>query len=503
MGRKNRTFQQERPKTDLPAPLAPSQIDTNGPRIDNSLAGAMGIGIGGGSNAWGVPGFPGSQQPLAQTAPIFGNLRWYFLTNDRNLLAQAYCEIGLFATVIDIPVDDALRGGVEIKSKQLDEDQIQEIQTALDRDDDLNTVGQQAKWNRLFGGAALLILTDQDPESPLDVNALTEEGRLEFRAVDMWELFWAQQNVDDDSHLELREHDFECYDYRGHKIHKSRVMMTKGKMAPSYIRPRLRGWGLSELEILVNSVNQYLKSNNLVYEVLDEFKLDIYKLKNLANTLMSPIGEQKVRQRMQVTNQLKNYQRAIVLDSEDDFDHKQLSFAGLAEAQIGIRLQVCADMRFAYTKLFGQSASTGLGNSDQNEMENYNSMVESTVRNKIKYDILRVIELRCQQKYGFIPDDLSITFKPLRVLSAVDEETVKTQKYTRLSGARQMGEITTMEFRDAANKGNLFDVTLDTSEDRLNPDDPEIEELVKEGSKAGAEEDAEGDESESDDKEVN
>ena len=76
-------------------------------------------------------------------------------------------EIGLVQTIVDVPVDDGLRGGVKFKSKQLDESQIHELQVSFDRDDDLNTAGQAAKWNRLFGGAGILIMTDQDPEEPL------------------------------------------------------------------------------------------------------------------------------------------------------------------------------------------------------------------------------------------------------------------------------------------------------------------------------------------------
>ncbi len=67
------------------------------------------------------------------------------------------------------------------------------------------------------------------------------------------------------------------------------------------------------------------------------------------------------------------------------------------------------------------------------------------------------------------------------MLSAVDEETVKTQKFTRLQAAADTGRISNQEYRDAANKGNLFDITLDTTESALNPDDPEAGEIVKEG----------------------
>lgn len=418
---------------------------------------------------------PYSEQ-ISDSGTMFKNLRWYFVSNLRQLLSELYCEIGLIQTIVDVPVDDALRGGVILKSKQLDEDEILKLINSLDRDDDINTVGQAAKWNRLFGGAGVLIMTDQDPMQPLNIEAINKDTPLEFRAVDMWELFWDKQNTDgyDPS---LQTENFEHYSYYAQQLHKSRVMRMKGLTAPSFLRPRLRGWGFSVVEKLVRSINQYIKATDLGFEVLDEFKLDVYKIKNLTTTLMSEVGATAVQKRVQMANWQKNYQNAIVMDSEDDFDHKQLSFAGLAEAMEGIRMQVASDMRMPITKLFGTSASKGFA-TDQNDMEVYNAMVEAEVRNKIKYDLLRVIEIKCQKLFGFIPDDLSIEFKPLRVLSAEQEENVKTQKFNRVLQAKQAGEITTFEFREACNKDALLSISLDNNHDQLNTDDPEIAALV-------------------------
>lgn len=441
------------------------------------------FGLGGSFQQFSPFGLPQSGGPLgteqiSNVNTIFKNLRWYLISNLRQVLSEVYVEIGLVQVIVDLPVDDALRGGVEIHSKQLDEDQIKELQVSMDRDDDLTKVGQAAKWNRLFGGAGVIVLTDQDPTEPLSVEQLDRNESLEFRPVDMWELFWDAQNTEgyDPS---TQQNDFEFYDYYGEDLHPSRVMRMKGLEAPSFIRPRLRGWGFSVVEILVRSINQYLKGTDLGFEVLDEFKIDVYKIKNLVNTLMSPNGMQKVQQRVQFSNWQKNYQNALVMDSEDDFDHKQLSFSGLAETMAGIRKQVAADMRMPLSKLFGSSESTGMGNSDQNDMENYNSMVESSVRSKIKYVIMRVVELKCQKLFGFIPDDLEIKFKPLRTLTAEQEENVKTSKFARLLQARGAGEITTYEFREGINKGNLLDITLDNAGDNLNPDDPQIGDIVE------------------------
>lgn len=442
----------------------PAVIEPKEAMVVNSAG--FNTGIGGGINPL---GYPGNQAPwwsnqLSQPTTEFVNLRWYLVSNMRQFLSELYVEIGLVQTITNVPVDDALRGGIELKSKQLSEDQIQELLNSLDRDDDLNTAGQAAKWNRLFGGAGVLILTDQDPEEPLDLSSINADTPLEFRAVDMWELFWDKQNTEGYDPA-IQSEDFEFYNYYGEQVHKSRVMRLKGLSAPSFIRPRLRGWGFSVVETLVRSLNQYLKATALSFEVLDEFKLDIYKIKNLVNALLSPQASQKINERIQQTNYLKNYQHAIVMDSEDDYTQKQLSFAGLAETMAGIRMQVAADMRMPITKLFGISAA-GF-NSGEDDIEVYNSMVESEVRNKIKYDILRICEIKCQKLFGMVPDDLSLSFKPLRVMSAEQEENVKTQKFNRLQQAMTAGQLTVQEYRDACNRGNLFDVTLDPNEDNL------------------------------------
>ena len=447
----------------------------NASQIKNGLFDAIGFatpgpGIGGGFSPTGFPG----QQTVSGTATAFSNLRYYLVSNDRTLLTELFAEIGLVQTICTVPVQDGLRGGVLFKSKQMDEQQLSDLRIEMDREDDLTTATWAATWARLYGGGGILIMVDdQDPELPLDISQIQEGTDLGFRAADMWELFFDKQNIEGYD-AEIQEEIGEFYSYYSKPIHKSRVMKLKGIEAPSFIRPRLRGWGVSCIETLIRSMNQYLKATDLSFEVLDEFKIDIYKMKNLVQTLLSPNGANSVQQRIQLANWQKNYQNAVVMDSEDDWDHKQLSFAGLAEAMAGIRQQVAADMRIPQIKLFGQSFSGGMGNSAQDEMENYNAMVEAEVRGKLKYHILRMGEIRCQQLFGFIPDDLECEFKSLRELTATDQENVKTQKFTRLLQAKEAGELTTQEFRDACNKGNLFDIQLDTIEDGLSDEDPEI-----------------------------
>lgn len=408
-------------------------------------------------------------EELSQLDSLFKNNRWYLASNMRQLLSQLYVEHGLIQTIVDVPVDDGMRGGVTFKSKQISPDQLEELHAEFEQENLMSgVIGQSLKWNRLFGGAGILLITNQDPQSPFDVTQIKQGDPVDLRAVDLWELYYDHQNVDGFNPADentLDDPSFDFYRYYGRKVHKSRVMMLRGLTAPSFIRPRLRGFGLSIVEAIVRSMNQFLKSNNLAYEVLDEFKIDIFGIKGLAQSMLDADGMAAVKRRVHLANAEKNYKHAITMDAEDTYTQKQLTFSGLADVLKEIRMQIASDLRMPLSKLFGISAS-GF-NSGEDDIENYNGMVESQVRQKVKHHVIKIARIKCQQLFGMSPDDLQVEFQPLRVLSAEAQETVKTAKFNRLLAARTANLITYEAFQDGCNKESLLPVQIDSTEEEL------------------------------------
>jgi len=397
---------------------------------------------------------------INQTDTFFYNIRTYLISNMRQLLSQMYVEHGIIQALIDTPVEDALRGGFKIKTSMLDEEEITELENYMEECQDIETVKQAFKWMRLYGGGGIIIMTNQKHDKPLDDKKL--DG-MELRAVDMWELFSAQQNIDDDTRrLEIGEKSDFCFNYYAINLHKTRVIVLKGKVAPSFIRPRLRGWGFSYVEAVVSSINQFLKSKNLTFEVLDEFKVDIFKIAGLNQALLQKDGTAKVTQRVQLANSQKNFQNAMVLDAQDEHQSKQLTFSGLADVQKEFRIQLASDLRMPLTKLFGLSA-TGF-NSGDDDIENYNGMIESEVRPKIKAALKEVIKLRIKEKYGVDATDLKLELHPLRTLSHEQEENVKDKKFNRVVISLEKGLCSHKEAQEAINREGLLGVKIEASE---------------------------------------
>lgn len=398
----------------------------------------------------------GNGAQVSNSDTLFYNLRWYPISNNRQLLSQIYFELGVVQTLVDQPVDDAFRAGFEIKTKQLNGEDLEMLEIFLEQKRIIANLMQAVKWARLFGGGAILIINNDKPDVPLDITKLKEDEQIEFRAVDMWELY--PDTIPAMGDPKVNEVDG-FYSYYGKRVHPSRVYAIKGKEPPSFIKPRLRGWGMSEVERAVRPLNQYLKNEDVVFELLDEAKIDVYGIQDLNSALSKKGGSDKITQRVMMSNVLKNYQSAIIMDKEDSYEQKQLTFSGLADILNEIRQGLAAALKMPLTKLFGISAA-GF-NSGEDDIENYNSMVEGEVRAKVKFIVVDMCKIACQLKFGIIPEDLMIKFKPLRVLGAKEEEDVKTQQFNRLISSFQSGTIDGEDFKSGLNKAALLPVEID------------------------------------------
>ncbi|MBW1812118.1 MAG: DUF1073 domain-containing protein [Deltaproteobacteria bacterium] len=415
--------------------------------ITNSLTGLL-SGL-----SFGVPGH-GSQ--IDQVDTLFKNNRWYMISNMRQILSELYVEHGIIQTLVDQPVDDGFRKGVTINSGQLDEDEIHELQVYVENNNLLNIIAQGMKWARLYGGGGVLLITGQNPQEPL--KELKKGDTFELKSVDMWELFFNKQNVAggyDDITPFFKGKDTQ-FNYYGHNVNASRVLIAQGKEAPSFVRPRLRGWGMSEVERMVRSFNSYLKNSEVIFELLDEAKIDVYKYQGFNSAIASREGTTKIQQQAQTANQLKSFLNAIVMDKDDEYEQKVVRFSGLGEMLTQIRQGIASDLKMPITKLFGVS-SAGFS-SGEDDIENYNSMIESEIRQKAKPIIISVLKIACQALFGLDPKDMTIEFPPLRVLSAEQEENVKAKKQNRFSTQYAEGMYTDQEYAEVLKKNELTDM---------------------------------------------
>jgi hypothetical protein len=205
-----------------------------------------------------------------------------------------------------------------------------------------------------------------------------------------------------------------------------------------------------------------MKHQNVTYELLDESKIDILKINGFNSALMTPTGSQETAYRISQAAMIKNYQNALVIDKEDEFEQKTLTFGGLAEILTQIRIGLACDLRMPMTKLFGLSAS-GFSAGEE-DLENYNAMIESEIRSKVKTGLNQILKIICQKLFNYIPDNLTYNYKPLRTMSAKEESSIKTESMNRISSAVNSGLCTTEMGVELINNEKLFSMDLEPSE---------------------------------------
>ena len=351
-----------------------------------------------------------------------------------------------------------MKGELNITSDLLSPEQIDELKDDIREKNIIETVKQLLYWDRLFGGAGLICEVEgQDSSEVLTFENINQGDKINYYAVDRWEFSNTPYTSSDQIKSARIDEEFYYYD---HIINKSRILLLRGIAAPSLVRPILQGWGLSVVEPLIAPSNNYQKALNLIYELMDEAKVDVYKINGLNTTLLA--GDDKiVKDKLEIVNKLKNFMKAIAMDSEDDFIQKQLNLTGIVDIIHELKLDICSAMDYPITKLFGTSPS-GF-NSGDSELKMYNSTVESEIRPYIFDIIKKILKLECKCLFGVYINDLQLSLPPLENLNQEQLEGAKDREFARLMQLKDRDLIQQETLEEAINTASLFtdNITLD------------------------------------------
>lgn len=381
-------------------------------------------------------------------------VRAYPMSNNWQLLSDLYFTEGVIQSIVDVPVNDAFSGGIEINSGVLDADEIQELQNYIQGKEVLNTLNTTAKWTRLYGGGAVVIVTDGEPADPLNIKKeITRDSTLEFYAADLWELNMVNNKTFAEEKPYLDEKDLETpFNWYGVPLNKTRAIKVYGKVAPSRKRPILRGWGMSIIDALIAPLTEFATYQHALLEFITEAKISTFYIPGMDQLTLSSDGLAQLTKIITEMNMLKNNKNALVLPVEAKFEQKELAFTWLDSALTAIQDYLCAACRMPHNKLFGDSAK-GFA-SGQDALENYNKMVQG-IRIEFEKPLKIMLELICQKLFGFIPNDLQIKWKSLRVMTEEQEEIIKNHQLQRILALHDRGIITSKEVLKQANLNNL------------------------------------------------
>lgn len=389
--------------------------------VNNGLASAMGLP----STPTGEPKDPSLFSKVFSSS-VYGliSFHWVALTN-------AYNKNSFLQTAVNQKVEDAFRNdGLIIDTKTLDTEELETLRKTMDEEGDIEAIIDCIRWGRLYGGGVLVANTTQDPTQPLNRKALKGQP-LKFLATNRWQCtsqsvnpYVAKQFIFTDNMQEAEN--VVNANTLSQTVDASRVAVFTGNSAPYLTRLILNGWNASIFEGILEPIQNLLGGFNVTLELLSEAKIDIFKISDLASTLMSPDGERQVRKRLSIATANKNYKASLAMDANDDYQQKQISFSGIPQLLEQLMYIFCGYLRYPVSKLFGKGSS-GFSNGDD-DLENYNGTVDSEVRIPARQLITWVVNLRCLQLFGRELPDFRPKWRPLRVMSEKDQAEINSKR---------------------------------------------------------------------------
>lgn len=357
--------------------------------------------------------------------------RFGLVPQDRGQLDAAYRGDWIARKVIDVPPFDMTR---EWRRWHADPAQIAAIEAEEARLGVQRKVARALRLARLYGGAALVLgAGDGDPAQPLPPLG---RGALRYlHVMHRWEIVPGEIDRDVLSPGFGEPGWYQVASAAstgaggagagGVQLHPSRVVRLSGAELPD--GPGADGWGDSVLQAVMDAIRQAGLATQGVATLIHEAKLDVIRIPQLTQNLAQADYAKRLVDRFTLANTMKGLVNALVIDKEEEWDRKQLSFAQLPEIMQQY-LQIAAGAAdIPATRLLGQ-APAGLNATGEGDIRNYYDRIAAEQRVMLGPALRRLDEALILSALGTRPPEIRCEWAPLWQLGATDRAEISLKK---------------------------------------------------------------------------
>lgn len=339
-------------------------------------------------------------------------------------LTAAYKTNWIARAVVDIPADDMTREWRTIKCADAED-----IRKEEDRLDVQTSVNEALTWSRLFGGGAILVISNQDLERPLQPTAIGKNGIERLMVFDRWDLIPLMINTWDilaDNYLMPEFYTL----YQGsQRIHHSHFIKFTGAKLPRRDRIIFQGWGDSYLRKCLEDIKDTVAGKDGISELMQMANVDVITREGLSEELASD-QEKNIIERYQLFDSMKSIVNTALLDGDEKLDRLTLNLSGVAPVLETMMTWVSGAAEIPSTRLFGRSPA-GLNSTGDSDLANYYDSIRSKQNSMLSRAMRRLDELIVRSAIGTMPDDYNYDWRPLVQPSEKEQaETHKTQAET-------------------------------------------------------------------------
>lgn len=300
------------------------------------------------------------------------------LSMDKEELSAMYRTEWVAGKIVDIIPDDMTREWREF-SGDIDPTIVKQL---TDEEKRIDLVGQfnlAHKWARLYGTAYIVISVDDGllPDKPLDISKIKKGKLRHIKAIDRYRLFPADTTpINDPMDINFGMPEYYRFNETSVRIHHSRVLRFDGVRLPYDDFRQNNYHSDSVLCRLYDTLTNFVTTANGASSMVYETNVDIMKVKGLMNYMSSAEGTSLVRKRFALANALKSFNNMLLMDSEEEYQNKTNTFAGLPDLLDKFSLFLGAASDIPATRLLGSSAS-GFNATGEGDLKNYYDTVRS------------------------------------------------------------------------------------------------------------------------------
>lgn len=359
-----------------------------------------------------------------------------------DVLESHYEGNGLFAKIIDMPAEEAVKHGFVLED--IEDGKLADFYNeALDELNWEETAMTAIKWTRLFGGsiAVMLVNDGRGLEEPLDWKNIQsiDDIRVYDRSIiqpDYSSVF----NYDPTDPFRVRGSRLgmpEFYDiysrYGSFRVHDSRCLVFQNGILPENTTNSIyQFWGVPEYIRLNKAIRDADVAHRSAPKLLERSVQPIYKMRGLASELATEQGEDRILKRLQVIDTARGILNSLVIDADgEDYDFKTFQYNGITDVISASCNMLSALSNIPQVILFGQTIS-GMSSTDDTSMENYYNYVERIQKRMLKSNLRYLLSVIFQAglatgEVDEVPN-LKIKFNPLWSVSDTEQATLDQQK---------------------------------------------------------------------------
>jgi phage-related protein (TIGR01555 family) len=339
---------------------------------------------------------------------------YYFRELDPAQIIAAYRSDWIARKVVDIPAFDMVREG---RNWQAKDDLIEKLEAEEARLQVWPKLAKAIKLARLYGGSALILGTgDTDASQPLRPESVGQGGLNFVHVASRHEITAGQINRDPASPGwgEPEDYTMSSSVGSGLKLHPSRVIPFIGAEVPDLALNT--AWGDSVLQALDEAIKNAGLASGGIAQLLQEAKVDVFKIPGFMAGMGDEAYRKKVIDRISLANQAKSITNGLLMDKEEDYQQKQISFSQLPEV-LSLYLQIAAGAAdIPATRLLGQSPG-GMNSTGESDLRNYYDRLAADQEMTLRPRLEKLDEVLIRSALGNRPPEVHFTFAPLWQIS--------------------------------------------------------------------------------------